>query len=103
MERRLAAVLMADVVGYSRLMEADEAGTLAALKQRRGAVLEPIVRAHGGRIVKLMGDGVLIEFGSAVERGRRRPWSCSAGWPRPTRRCPTTGGSCCASASTSAT
>src|SRR5947207_9231173 len=66
MEHRLAAVLMADVVGYSRLMEADEAGTHAALKERRVSVLEPTVRANGGRVVKVMGDGVLIEFGSAV-------------------------------------
>ena len=64
--RRLAAIAVADVVGYSRLMEADEVGTLAALKQRRTEILEPAVRAHGGRIVKLMGDGVLIEFASAV-------------------------------------
>jgi adenylate cyclase len=66
MTRRLAAILVADVVGYSRLMEADEAGTLAALKERRKTILEPVVKAHGGRIVKLMGDGVLIEFASAV-------------------------------------
>ena len=65
-QRRLAAIAVADVVGYSRLMEADEAGTLAALKQRRTGILDPVVRAHGGRIVKLMGDGVLIEFASAV-------------------------------------
>ncbi len=64
--RRLAAIAVADVVGYSRLMEADEVGTLAALKQRRTEILEPTVRAHGGRIVKLMGDGVLLEFASAV-------------------------------------
>jgi len=64
--RRLAAILVADVVGYSRLMEADEAGTLHVLKQRRTEVLEPVVKAHGGRIVKVMGDGVLVEFGSAV-------------------------------------
>jgi TolB-like protein/Tfp pilus assembly protein PilF len=66
LERRLAAVLMADVVGYSRLMEEDEAGTLAALKERRTSILDPVLRAHGGRIVKLMGDGVLVEFNSAV-------------------------------------
>jgi TolB-like protein/class 3 adenylate cyclase len=66
MERRLAAVLIADVVGYSRLMEEDEAGTLAALREHRASILEPTVRAHAGRIVKVMGDGVLIEFGSAV-------------------------------------
>jgi adenylate cyclase len=65
-QRRLAAIAVADVVGYSRLMEADEAGTLAALKNRRKAILEPVVREHGGRIVKVMGDGVLIEFASAV-------------------------------------
>lgn len=65
-QRRLAAIVVADVVGYSRLMEADEAGTLAALKGRRSEILQPIVRAHGGRVVKVMGDGVLIEFTSAV-------------------------------------
>ena len=71
---RLAAILAADVVGYSQLMEADEAGTLAALKERRKTILEPTIRSHGGRIVKVMGDGVLVEFGSAVnavERGGR--------------------------------
>src|SRR4051794_24345878 len=67
MDRHLAAILMADVVGYSRLMEEDEAGTLATLKERRVKILEPAVRAHGGRIVKVMGDGVLVEFGSAVK------------------------------------
>ena len=66
MERRLAAILMADVVGYSRLIEADEAGTLAALKERRASVFNPTIRSHGGRIVKVMGDGVLVEFASAV-------------------------------------
>jgi adenylate cyclase len=66
MERCLAAVLMADVVGYSRLMEADEAGTLVALRERRTGILDPTVRARGGRIVKIIGDGILIEFGSAV-------------------------------------
>lgn len=65
--RRLAAILVADVVGYSRLMEADEAGTLTALKERRESILNPVVRAHAGRIVKLMGDGALIEFASAVK------------------------------------
>jgi adenylate cyclase len=66
MERRLAAILAADVVGYSRLMEQDEAGTLAALKERRTNILQPLVAAHHGRIVKVMGDGVLVEFASAV-------------------------------------
>ena len=64
--RRLAAIVMADVVGYSRLIEADETSTLAALKERRKAILEPVVRGRGGRIVKVLGDGVLMEFASAV-------------------------------------
>lgn len=71
MERRLAAVLVADVVGYSRLMEADEAGTLHALKARRKGVIEPVIKARGGRIVKVMGDGVLVEFASAVNACRK--------------------------------
>jgi TolB-like protein/class 3 adenylate cyclase len=66
MERRLAAILAADVVGYSRLMEMDEAGTLAALKARRKEVLEPLIHKHHGRIFKITGDGVLVEFASAV-------------------------------------
>jgi adenylate cyclase len=67
LQRRLAAILAADVVGFSRLMERDEAGTLAALKSRRQAVLSPVVAQHSGRVVKLMGDGVLVEFASAVD------------------------------------
>ncbi len=66
MERRLAAILAADVVGYSRLMGEDEAGTFAALKARRQELFEPIVAQHNGRIVKLMGDGALVEFASAI-------------------------------------
>jgi adenylate cyclase len=66
-KRRLAAILAADVVGYSHLMQLDEAGTLAVLKSRRSEVLQPVVSKHRGRIIKLMGDGVLIEFGSAVD------------------------------------
>ena len=65
-QRRLAAILAADVVGYSRLMEQDEAGTLAALKTRRKEVLETLVAKHQGRIFKVTGDGVLVEFASAV-------------------------------------
>src|SRR5262249_4433887 len=65
-QRRLAAILATDVVGYSRLMEQDEAGTLATLKSRRREVLEPLVARHQGRIFKVTGDGVLVEFGSAV-------------------------------------
>src|SRR5215470_10909345 len=65
-QRRLAAILAADVVGYSRLMGHDEAGTLAALKSRRKQVLEPLIARHRGRIFKTTGDGVLVEFASAV-------------------------------------
>jgi adenylate cyclase len=66
-ERRLAAVLAVDVVGYSRLMGADEVGTLAALKKHRREVVDPAIAAHNGRIVKTTGDGVLVEFASAVD------------------------------------
>jgi adenylate cyclase len=65
-QRRLAAILAADVVGYSRLVERDEAGTLALLKSRRKDVLEPLVAQHQGRVFNSTGDGVLVEFGSAV-------------------------------------
>jgi adenylate cyclase len=65
--RKLAAILAADVVGYSRLMGADEAGTLTALKRHRQAVFDPAVAAHNGRIVKLIGDGTIVEFGSVVD------------------------------------
>jgi adenylate cyclase len=65
-QRRLAAIMAADVVGYSRLMEEDEVGTLAALKSRRKEVLEPLVAKHQGRVFKVTGDGVLVEFASAV-------------------------------------
>jgi adenylate cyclase len=66
LRRRLAAILAADVFGYSRLLEQDETGTLAALKARRKQVLEPLLSRHYGRLVKSMGDGVLVEFASAV-------------------------------------
>jgi adenylate cyclase len=66
-DRRLAAILAADVVGYSRLIERDEAGTLERLKEHRKSFIEPLVAEHQGRIVKLMGDGVLCEFGSVVD------------------------------------
>src|SRR5207253_5248612 len=64
-ERRLAAILAADVAGYSRLMGLDEAGTAQALREHRTAA-DPLIAQHGGRIVKTTGDGVLIEFGSVV-------------------------------------
>ncbi len=66
MQRRLTAILAADIVGYSGLMEADEAGTLQRLKVNRSAVFDPCVLAHGGRLVKLMGDGALVEFASVT-------------------------------------
>jgi adenylate cyclase len=66
MERRLTAILAADVVGYSRLMTIDEAGTLAALKSLRNNLVNPKISEHNGRIVKLTGDGMLIEFPSVV-------------------------------------
>ncbi|HEX6011574.1 MAG TPA: adenylate/guanylate cyclase domain-containing protein [Geminicoccaceae bacterium] len=66
-ERRLAAILAADVAGYSRLMEADERGTLERLKTHRKELVEPLLAEHRGRIVKLMGDGALCEFASAVD------------------------------------
>src|SRR5881227_1350108 len=66
MERRLTAILAADVVGYSRLMTIDEAGTLAALKSLRKNLVDPKISEHNGRIVKLTGDGMLIEFPSVV-------------------------------------
>jgi len=67
LNRKLAAILVADVVGYSRLMGADEAGTLSALKHHREAVFDPAVAAHSGRVVKLIGDGTIVEFGSVVD------------------------------------
>src|SRR4029079_14660282 len=66
MQRRLAAILSADVVGYSGLMEVVEAGTLERLKANRSRIFDPFVAAQGGRVVKLMGDGALVEFGSVV-------------------------------------
>jgi adenylate cyclase len=69
-ERRLAAVLAADVAGYSRLMGTNEEGTLARLKAVRKALVDPTIAAHRGRIVKTTGDGKLVEFGSAVDAVR---------------------------------
>ena len=80
MERRLAAILAADVVGYSRLIEADEDGTLAALKDVRTDLIDGSIAEHNGRIFKLTGDGMLVEFPSvinavacaaAIQRGAR--------------------------------
>ena len=65
-DRKLAAILAADVVGYSRLVGNDEAGTIARVKALRKECLEPLVAEYHGRVVKLMGDGALVEFASAV-------------------------------------
>ena len=64
-QRRLAAILAADVVGYSRMMRENEAGTLAQLKTHRIEVFDPRIAEHNGRIVKTTGDGVLVEFAMA--------------------------------------
>src|SRR4051794_4739624 len=69
-ERRLAAILAADVVGYSALMERDEDRTLARLKAHRREFIEPLIAEYQGRIVKLMGDGALVEFASVVDAVR---------------------------------
>jgi adenylate cyclase len=69
-QRRLAAILAADVVGYSRLMEANEERTLGALRQHRREFFDPTVVKHGGRIFKVMGDGFLVEFGSVLNAAR---------------------------------
>src|SRR4051794_40134301 len=67
MQRRLAAILAADVVGYSRLMGADEMGTITALKSHRRELVDSAIAEHRGRIVKTTGDGVLVEFASVVD------------------------------------
>src|ERR1700735_1234450 len=68
--RKLAAILAADVAGYSRLMGVDEEGTLAALKNLRKSLIDPKIAEHRGRIVKTTGDGILLEFPSAVDAVR---------------------------------
>jgi adenylate cyclase len=76
-ERRLAAILAADVAGYSRLMGQDEAGTLARLRTHRREFIDPKIAEHKGRIVKTTGDGLLVEFGSVVDALR-----CASEWQR---------------------
>ena len=75
MERRLAAILAADVVGYSRLMGEDEAGTLSVLSRLRKDLIEPLIAEHRGRVVKLMGDGILAEFGNVIDAV-----NCAGAW-----------------------
>ena len=69
-ERRLTAILAADVAGYSRLMGADEEGTLERLKAHRSGLVDPKIKGHRGRIVKTTGDGMLVEFASVVDAVR---------------------------------
>src|SRR6478672_800547 len=69
-QRRLAAILAADVAGYSRLMGVDEEGTLAALKKLRRELADPKIKEHHGRIFKTTGDGLLVEFASVVDAVR---------------------------------
>jgi class 3 adenylate cyclase len=76
-DRRLAAILAADVAGYSRLMGADEEGTLAALKTVRAEMIDPTIAEHRGRIVKTTGDGLLVEFASVADALR-----CATEWQR---------------------
>jgi adenylate cyclase len=83
-------------------MERDEAGTLSTLKKRRKDVLQPLIAKHHGRIVKLMGDGVLVEFASAVNAVECAV-ELQAARPPPTRTCSRIVRLCCASGSTSAT
>jgi adenylate cyclase len=100
--RRLAAILAADVAGYSRLMGADEEGTLERLKALRRELLDPKIAGHHGRIVKTTGDGLLVEFASVVDAVRCAvavQQACLSGTPVSRR----TTASSCASASISAT
>ena len=76
-ERRLAAILAADIAGYSRLMGEDEEGTHAALTALRREVAEPKIAEHRGRVVKTAGDGLLVEFASVVDLVR-----CAVDWQR---------------------
>ena len=69
-QRRLSAILAGDIAGYSRLMGANEEGTLATLRAHRGEFIDPTIAQHRGRIVKTTGDGILLEFPSAVDAVR---------------------------------
>ena len=70
MERKLVTIVCADVAGYSRLIGLDEEGTIARLRAHRQTLIDPAIARHGGRIVKSMGDGLLVEFASPVEAVR---------------------------------
>jgi adenylate cyclase len=81
-QRRLAAILAADVVGYSRLMGADEAGTLAQLKSHRRELLDPKITEHQGRIVKTTGDGMLVSWTSIEPSASFQGLLSACGWNR---------------------
>ena len=78
-ERKLAAILAVDIAGYSRLMGADEEGTLTRLKAHRRETIDPKIVEHRGRIVKTTGDGLLVEFASPVEAVRCTRWPSEYG------------------------
>jgi class 3 adenylate cyclase len=80
MQRKLAAILSADVVGYSGLMERDEAGTMERLKANRAGIFQPHVATHGGRVFNLLGDGALVEF-PAPTWSVSRPVPLACKWP----------------------
>ena len=101
MERRLAAIFAADVVGYSRLIGADEEGTLERLKAHRRELIDPKIAEHQGRIVKTTGDGVLVESPARSKRCAA-PSKCKSGWPIGTPMCRRSTGSNSASESISA-
>jgi class 3 adenylate cyclase len=82
-QRKLAAIVAADVVGYSRLVGRDESGTLARLRKNRSEQLDPVLAKYGGRLVKLTGDGALVEFASAVD-ALSAAIEFSKRWPKPT-------------------
>jgi adenylate cyclase len=97
--RKLAAILAADVVGYSRLTGGDEELTLARLRTLRSDLIDPTIAVHNGRVVKRMGDGVIVEF-AVWSRPCAAPRKCRAAWPSATPACPTTGAFSFASAFT---
>ena len=101
-QRRLAAILAADVVGYSRLMGEDEEGTLATLTAHLKEMIEPCIAEHRGRVVKTTGDGLLAEFVSVVDAVKCAV-AFQEGWLNETLTPLMTGASTSASASTSAT
>ena len=100
--RRLAAILAADVARYSRLIGADEGGTLQALKAIRAELIDPTIAAHNGRLVKTTGDGLLVEFSSVVD-ALRCATECKLAWQSVALMRPMTSASSSASALTWAT